>query len=74
MPDSMFLVQEELTALEELRRTSALPSFATNLTSTEHNHENRILISLTDPEVNITFYIHYKKSYEKQFRALIDFI
>ena len=74
MPDSMFLVQEEVTALDELRRTSALPSFATNLTSAGHNHDNRILIPLSDPEVNITFYINYKKSYEKQFRIIIDSI
>lgn len=74
MPDSMFLVQEELTALDELRRSSALPSFATNLTSRRHNNENRILIPLTDPEVNITFYVNYKTSYEKQFRSIIDSI
>lgn len=74
MPDSMFLVQEEIAALNELRRTSALPSFATNLTSTEYNHENRILIPLIDPEVNITFYINYKTSYEKQFNSIIAYI
>lgn len=74
MPDSMFLVQEELTALDKLRRSSALPSFATNLTSHSHNNENRILIPLTDPEVNITFYLNYKTSYAKQFSAIIDSI
>lgn len=74
MPDSLFLVQEDSSALDELRRTSALPSFATDLTSAGHNHENRILIPLTDPEVNVTFYIHYNKSYEKQFRSIIDAI
>lgn len=72
MPDSMFLIQKEVSALNELRRTSALPSFATNLTSSKNNSENRILIPLTDPEVNITFYINYKKSYEKQFKSIIN--
>lgn len=66
MPDSLFLVQEELSALDELRKTSALPAFATNLTIKGHNHEHRILIPLTDSEVNVTFYVHYNKSYEKQ--------
>lgn len=72
MPDSLFLVQEEPAALDELRRTSALPSFATNLTSDGHNIDNRILIPLTDPEVNVTFYINYKTSYVKQFSSIID--
>lgn len=72
MPDSLFLVQEKLTALDELRRTSALPSFATNLTSEGHNHDNRILVPLTDPEVNVTFYIHYNISYKQQFQGIIN--
>lgn len=72
MPDSLFLVQEKLTALNELRRTSALPSFATNLTSEGHNHDNRILVPLTDPEVNVTFYIHYNISYKQQFQGIIN--
>lgn len=72
MPDSRFLVQEELFALDELRKSSALPTFATNLTSRGHNHDNRILIPLTDKEVNVTFYIHYNKSYDKQFKTLIN--
>ena len=72
MPDSLFLVQEKITALDELRRTSALPSFATNLTSEGHNHDNRILVPLTDPEVNVTFYIHYNISYKQQFQGIIN--
>ena len=71
MPDSLFLVQEEISALNELRRTSALPSFATNLTVEGNNHDNRVLVPLTDPEVNVTFYIHYKTSYKKQFQSII---
>lgn len=71
MPDSLFLVQQELSALNELRRSSALPSFATNLTVKEKNHDTRILIPLTDPEVNITFYINYNISHKKQFNSII---
>ena len=74
MPDSMFLVQNKLNELDELQRASALPSFATNLTMAKHNNENRILIPLNDPEVNITFYINYKKSSKKQFKSIIDSI
>lgn len=71
MPDSLFLVQEELSALDELRKSSALPSFATDLTNKISSHDNRILIPLTDPEVNVTFYINYNKSYKKQFESII---
>lgn len=71
MPDSLFLVQEELSALDELRKSSALPSFATDLTNKSSSHDNRFLIPLTDPEVNVTFYINYNKSYKKQFESII---
>lgn len=71
MPDSLFLVQEELSALDELRKSSALPSFATDLTNKSSSHDNCILIPLTDPEVNVTFYINYNKSYKKQFESII---
>ena len=69
MPDSLFLVQEELSALNELRKSSALPSFSTDLTNNSSSHDHRILIPLTDPEVNVTFYINYNKSYKKQFES-----
>lgn len=61
MPDSLFLVQEELSALDELRKSSALPSFATDLTNKSSSHDNRILIPLTDPEVNVTFWLCFNK-------------
>ena len=71
MPDSLFLVQEELSALDELRKSSALPSFATDLTNKSSSHDNRILIPLTDPELNVTFYINYNNSNKKQFESII---
>lgn len=71
MPDSLFLVQEELSALDELRKSSALPAFATDLSNKNSSHDHRILIPLTDPEVNVTFYINYNKSYKKQFESII---
>lgn len=71
MPDSLFLVQEELSALDELRKSSALPAFATDLSNKSSSHDHRILIPLTDPEVNVTFYINYNKSYKRQFESII---
>lgn len=71
MPDSMFLVQKELSALNELRRSSTLPSFATNLTSSMYDNEDRVLIPFSDDEVNITFYLLYKEANEKYLKMLI---
>lgn len=71
MPNSLFLVQEELTALNELRKSSALPAFATNISSCGGDSENRILIPLLDPEVNVTFYCNTKKSDAKRLQKFI---
>lgn len=71
MPDSMFLVQRELSALNELRRSSSLPSFATNLTLPMSDNENRVLIPFSDDEVNVTFYLLYNEANEKYFKILI---
>lgn len=71
MPDSMFLVQKELSALNELRRSSSLPSFATNLTLPMSDNENRVLIPFSNDEVNVTFYLLYKEANEKYFKILI---
>lgn len=73
MPDSLFLVQEEVTMLNELRRSSALPSFSTNLTMPkEEEQETRILVPLTDPEVNVTYYCHIKKADTKRLERFIS--
>ncbi|MDD3220051.1 MAG: LysR family transcriptional regulator [Lachnospiraceae bacterium] len=63
MPDSYFIVQDEVEALNELRKSSAIPTFATNLTAQGRTADaNRILIPLTDSEVNVTFFCCIKKS------------
>ena len=70
MPDSMFLEQKELSALNELRKSSDLPSFVTNLTAHMCDNENRVLIPFSNKEVNITFYLHYKEE-NKKFTSFI---
>lgn len=67
MPDSLFLVQDELSALDELRRSSALPSFSTNITALELKNDNRVLIPLNDKEVNVTYYLLYNESDAKYY-------
>ncbi len=70
MPDSRFLLQEEMDVLNELRRSSALPGFATNLTGYTPANEHRVMIPLTDDEVNVIFYIKYKKANRKMFKDI----
>lgn len=74
MPDSLFIVQDEVDALNELRRTSALPTFSTDLTRTNDKHETRIHIPLTDPEVNVTFYCNIKSENKERLGRFISAI
>ncbi|MDO4619439.1 MAG: LysR family transcriptional regulator [Lachnospiraceae bacterium] len=68
MPNSMFLMQDEFAVLDELRRSSALPSFATNLTGNVPESDHRVMVPLTDDEVNVIFYIKYKKAGKALFK------
>ncbi len=70
MPDSMFLMQDEFAVLDELRKSSALPSFLTNLTGPGPGGEHRVMIPLTDDEVNVIFYIKYKKNNKSLFKDI----
>ncbi len=70
LPDSMFLYQNDMDALNELRRSSALPAFATNLTGDIPANEHRIMVPLTDDEVNVIFYIKYKKTNRRMFDSI----
>lgn len=59
MPSSRFMVQSDDFAMSELVRTSSLPCFATD--AVVHDMipriESRVMIPMTDPEVNVTFYL-----------------
>lgn len=72
MPNSMFLVQEEVPILNELKKSSTLPSFSTNLTvHQEDGQGKRVLIPLIDSEVNVTYYCHIKSADIKQLKRFI---
>lgn len=71
MPDSLFIVQEEIIMLNELRKSSALPFFSTNLSENTENQLNRILIPLTDSDVNVTYYCNLKSSNKERFAQFI---
>ena len=60
MPDTRFLEQEDV-AFEELVRSSALPSFATDVVLRRAgNPTNRVNIPILDKEANVTYYCLYK--------------
>ncbi len=63
MPDSKFLVQNERYSLEELIINSILPCFTSDMVY--HSIDTtggRIAIPIEDDEVNITYFVVYKKS------------
>ena len=60
MPDTCFLEQED-AAFEELVKSSALPSFATDAALRRvGNPVNRVNIPILDEEANVTYYCLYK--------------
>lgn len=60
MPDTRFLEQEDV-AFEELVRSSALPSFTTDVAlQRSGNPANRINVPILDEEANVTYYCLYK--------------
>ena len=60
MPDTRFLEQEDL-AFEELVKSSALPSFATDVVlRRDESPANRVNIPILDEEANVTYYCLYK--------------
>lgn len=72
MPDSLSLVQEKMTMLNELRKSSALPFFATDITASVDKPENRIYIPLTNPDVNAAYNCNLKSANKKQLKRFIS--
>ncbi|MGN0445769.1 MAG: LysR family transcriptional regulator [Acutalibacteraceae bacterium] len=70
MPDSRFLVQSERYSFEELVANSVLPCFITNLTGNLYPPLDRATVPITDPEVNVSYYLLYPKSRKREFGKL----
>ena len=73
MPASRFHVQTSELAMRELIEESTLPCFVTDLSGSIRGYSiaNRVIIPLTDPEANVTYYLTCKKKnevYAKAFR------
>ena len=74
MPDTHFLVQTEASALNELIKASALPSFITDLVmESEGEAPNRISIPIADPEASATFYLTYSPETAKTYRKFLKY-
>lgn len=63
MTDSRFLVQSERYSFSELAANSVLPCFATNMTAADDTeaYADRTLVPISDPEVNVTYYLTCRK-------------
>lgn len=73
MPDTHFLVQEEVFAFDELVKLSALPSFTSDLVmKREGLPPNRITVPILDEEVNVTYYCLYKFKYKKLLQGFLN--
>ena len=72
MPDTRFLEQEDV-AFEELVKSSALPSFATDVVLRRAgNPTNRVNIPILDKEANVTYYCLYKPHGRNDLSAFIN--
>ncbi len=79
MPDSLFFVQNDAVTLHELRKSSVLVAFSTDLTiemakEMPKEKEGRSYVPLTDPEVNVTYYCNIKETDRDFFASLISYL
>jgi len=67
MPNTHFLIQEELFAFGELVKASALPSFTSDIIiKRAGSASNRINIPISDIEANVTYYCLCKSNQKKK--------
>jgi DNA-binding transcriptional LysR family regulator len=75
MPHSRFLVQSERYTFDELIANSVLPCFTTDLVLERNDgmpESGRVAVPISDPEVNVTYYLTCKKAKLRQLRAVFQ--
>ena len=74
MPHAHFLLQNEHETFLEIVNASSLPTFSTDITlrMNPERSATRVHIPLTDPEVNVTYYLACKKENRARFQALFS--
>ena len=72
MPDSRFLVQDERYSFSELVANSVLPCFTTDLASHLSNevYKERVAVPISDPEVNVSYYLVCKRDRRDYFAGV----
>ena len=72
MPDTHFLIQEDVSAFDELVKASALPSFTSDLViQREGEVPNRVKVPILDEEANVTYFLYFHKKDTKMFDWLL---
>lgn len=72
MPDTHFLVQEWF-AFDELVKSSALPSFTSDLVMKRSGMPlNRIAVPIKDEEANVTYYCFHKSKHHRLFQEFFQ--
>lgn len=73
MPDTHFLMQEETFAFNALVKSSALPSFTSDIViKREGTPPNRITIPIVDKEANVTYYCIYYPKNQKLLKGFLQ--
>ena len=72
MPSSRFLIQTEGIVFTELIKSTSLPCFTSDLVMERAGIDNRISIPILDDEATQTYYLTYKKEYQKIFLPAIE--
>lgn len=71
MPDTHFLIQEDVSAFDELVKASALPSFTSDLViRREGEVPNRVKVPILDEEANVTYYLYFAENSKKWLKSL----
>ena len=75
MPHSKYILQGDHSALEEVKRSSTLPAFVTDLSMRLYGHDSgRVNIPISDPSATMYFWCccmkKNEKRYQKWFRLL----
>lgn len=72
MPNTKFLLQNEMDVLLELADVSALPVFSTDLAlKFGHRPTNRVNIPILDKEANVSFYFTIARKEEQKYKKLM---
>lgn len=73
MPSTRFLMQDERFTFNELVKSSALPSFISDVVIKRDGiPANRIVIPIADPEASVTYYCICRISERKRFNAFFE--